>query len=500
MRKKLLMIAAAGLMASACGNKTNGAAGDADSTATDSVLTAEAAQAQQTDTVPRPMYLCLTPSHKYMEMLYWREVTEPTADECGEEFIREVHADWELQESFRRNLPQYKTLLADGKTLHLKFLGEQLTDPDGNPASLGMLHGREGIPAQSARYEVTDAKGKEIWSGIAVTDEYLQTRRRLPIKVEGKEPHYPKLSAQIVATLEKRYGMKAERSKKLYTIDGRYTVGTLQFKGEWKDAPKTMYGNDHVALALEVIALGDSVWACEQLGYYDEAEGPTWNVDDDGEYLPCDILEAFEGPQGLELCYVHHAPESREVGLFLLRGGRYEQLSYAIYHVPYDEELPLWKRDIAEMQRLYKANALEDGTGPLTRYAVINVDMDNQTEIWAREASDNGGGALFLHSADGVQLVSVESSKMKFHFRQKDWNTGYVYIGGSMGGPTYYEKVVKLKGSRIVETLETNRVYDDIDATLNGRKITADQAQAWLDAMPREDYNHNANWQEFNAE
>ena len=60
-----------------------------------------------------------------------------------------------------------------------------LKDPDGNTPSIGQLHGREEIPSLCARYKLVNPSDEndEALGIVAVTDSYLQTRRRLTVKI-----------------------------------------------------------------------------------------------------------------------------------------------------------------------------------------------------------------------------------------------------------------------------------------------------------------------------
>ena len=66
------------------------------------------------------------------------------------------------------------------------------------------------------------------------------------------------------------------------------------------------------------------------------ANDQTWNVDDDGMYIPTGINAAFDGPKGLELYYVRTAPESCAVGRYTINKGNLEKRNYSTYYVYYD--------------------------------------------------------------------------------------------------------------------------------------------------------------------
>lgn len=405
-RSYLLVAGIAAWLLSACGGKTQPAGGDADSVSADNVVPTE-----QNDTTPPPMFL-LGRSGGYAEMCYWAQLEQPWKTKDNADY----YDAWALQDRFCRNARQYVNLLVGGKVVGVKFVDEVLKDPDGNLPSIGELHGRAEIPALGARFIVADAKERKALGqgSVVVTDAYLKTRKLLPVK--WKEGTAPRLPADIVAQLETRYGMKAQHSEWCSTIGDRYKQGIVQFAGAYKAAPKTSDGTAR-CLALEVIADGDKVYAHEALGYYADGEC-TWNVDDGGEYIPCTIEAAFEGPRGLELCYTHPAPESCAFGMFYLRDGKYEQLEYSIYHSMIDEEIPVWKKDIAEMQKLYVAADPHDREGvKFTKWAHTFVDYTNEW-IWLRDKDDTHG-AIFLRKDGKFRLVATETAKLRFSRGEK---------------------------------------------------------------------------------
>ena len=311
---KKLMFLAICLMAMMMGCKQKGQKSPENSK--DSVTAVIDSIIEENDTTPLPMFL-VGNDGKYMQMLYWTNFEEPKKSGDDDEFFETYHKRWELQEMFRRNAAQYTNLLCGDKIIKVKFVDEVQKDPDGNTPSVGEIHSREGIPSLCARYDYANPKEKphkqsliDSWGLVVCTDSYLASRKRLDIQhLQADDYSYTtKLPADIVQKLEAQYGMKAESAVKTCVIDGRYTMGAVQFKGEYKNAPKDKYDPDRkFALALEVLIDSGKVYILEQLGYFDPQYGSSWNVDADG-YFPNDITAAFEGPKGLELCYTH-SPE-----------------------------------------------------------------------------------------------------------------------------------------------------------------------------------------------
>ena len=223
------------------------------------------------DHVPMPMFLITADEH-YRMMLYWIGVEEPVKTDDTEEYFDEVFSSWKIQEQFRKHAAEYTNLLAGNKYVKVRYVDEVLKNPDGNPASVGEIHGRPQIPAQCARFELVNPKDadEENIGWIIVTDSYLKSRKRLDIKLPTGED-YPPLPSSVVKKLEKQYGMKALRSTKGGVIGGRYTFGSLQFEGEYK-VPLSDENDDQKSLALEVLIDGDDVYTVEKVGYYYNGE------------------------------------------------------------------------------------------------------------------------------------------------------------------------------------------------------------------------------------
>ena len=461
--KKLTLTAliAAAVMIS-CTNKGQTAPADnSDSLATDSTAIAEA----PADTTPQPMFVYCH-DHGKIQMIYWASKGDS------------------LQDCFSRNAAAYTNLLSDnGQTLKLKFIGEQLKNPDGEDMYGGEIHGNPNIPAPGLLYAMADSKksGRCWGMNVVVTDSYLATRQLVKTKLYGYDSK-KSLPANVVKQLEEQYKMKAEASKLCASSD-RYTYGTVQFKGPWKTVER--YGQkSQVALALEVITDGNKVYSYPVEGYYSESEGSTWNADDGGEYLPSDVT-LFEGPNGLEICYVHGAPESITVGMMYVRDGKLQQQCYEIYHSMIDERDPLWKKDIAKMRQLYLAHDRNANKAyPLTKWCYIDIDMDGKDEIWMRN-SDNLHGALFLRQGDDFKLITVETDQLRPAFTERKDGIGYVNIYGTKGGNVMWQEVIGLKDSKIVERFTATDIDGDItEATLNGKTIQKWEAANHLDALP----------------
>ena len=487
--KKLLLLAIA-LLAVMVGCKNKGQTAPADEK--DSVKAVIDSIIEENDTTPLPMFL-IGGDGKYMHMLYWANIEEPQRSEGDEEYFDTWHKTWEFQEMFRRNAAQYTNRIIGGEIKKIKFVDEVLKDPDGNTPSIGEIHGREEIPALCARFDFVNPKDKNpdepTWGVVICTDSYLNSRKQLKIEGVDVVDSYPELPAEVVKKMEKEYGMKADNSKKIGVIDGRYIHGTIEFKGEYTGSPRQTGaglapGADSdrkYALALEVLIDSDRIYKLEQLGYYDETYGATWNADADG-YIPNDIVAAFEGPKGLELCYTHGAPESFCVGMIYLRDGKLIEHQYEMFHALIDEETPVWKKDIAEMKKLFLEQDPENKYVDLTKWAHCYLDYDNEW-IWLRDEKDENG-AMFIRKDGKFKYIAAETPKLKFS-RASQGNTYYLLLSGSAGGPATYLQVLAFENGKQTERFNALSIYGEIDEChLNGKTLSKELGQAYIDKLP----------------
>ena len=483
---KRLMLLAVCAMAVMISCKQKGQTAPAD--AKDSLEAVIDSIIEENDTTPLPMFL-IGDDGKYMQMLYWARVEEPQKGDDDDDWFEISHKRWERQEMFRRNAAQYTNLLTEKGVVKVKFIDEVLKDPDGDTPSIGEIHGREGIPSLCARFGFVNPKQKvdgSNWGLVIATDSYLNSRQRLDVKsCQGSDYNYPKLPADIVKQLETKYGMKAQTSQKTCTIGDRYTMGAIEFKGEYKNAPKDPNDSDRkFALALEVlIDSGKVSCVLEQLGYYDDEYGSAWNADADG-YIPNSIEAAFEGPKGLELCYAHGAPESFCIGMLFPRDGKLIEMEYECYHAMVDEEIPVWKSDIAEMKKIFLDNDTHSHKYvELTKWAHCYIDYDNEW-IWLRDKDDKNG-AFFIRKDGKFKLVDVENAYQSPSSCQKD-GISYLKFSGSPGGPSMQHIIYAFKDGKQLWKLFVLQVYDDIsECMLNDKEISKEEGQALFEKIPQ---------------
>ena len=431
-----------------------------------------------------PMFMLIS-NNDVMQMVYWSYVEEPQMDEEYPEFYDNAHQAWELQERFRRNASKYTKLIIDGiKTRDVKYVDEILLNPDGEQMFPGELHSRPEIPSPGARFTFQDPSKSTDDGIVIVTDNYLATHKALKIKPATSGSELP-LDPDVIKKMEKKYGMKVSRSLKCNIIGDRYTYGVLQFEGEYKNtSKKKRYPDERSALALEIITDGDKIYSYPVEGWYDPEYGPTWNADDGGEYQPSRIEAAFEGPQGTEFCFIHWAPESATTGILNLSNGKLDRQEYAVYHSLIDEAIPVWKKDIEEMKRIY----LDDDPGEhefvkLSKWTHVFIDYEGE-QIWiSDEAEENG--AFFSREDGKFILVGTVRANFKPSFPESRDGKHYLVISGPAGGPSYYTEIFKFSGGKYVESFNALEVYGELDGgSLNGENIGAEQAKAYMQAVP----------------
>jgi hypothetical protein len=450
-------------------------------------MMAHGSVAAKNNTATLPPMFALGINHGMMQVVYWTYTEEPQYDAEYGEFYEEEHQAWLLQENLRHNAALYTKLIVDGdKTRDVKYVDEVLLNPDGEKIFPGELHGRPQIPSPGARYALIGepALNDEEQPGIViVTDSYLATHKPMTIKPASEDEILP-LPSNVIKAMEDTYGMKVERSMQSCIIGDRYMHGALQFKGEYMHPQKDRGPDYKAALALEIITDGNKIYSYPVEGYYFPDEGPTWNADDGGEYYPSQIAAAFDGPQGPEFCFIHWAPESATTGTFFIKDGTLNRQEYAVYHTLVDENLPVWKKDIAEMKRLYVAeDPYENENVVLTKWAHVFIDWDGE-QIWiSDEAEENG--AFFSREDGELKLISTVRANLKPSFPESQNGNNYLILSGPAGGPSYYIEVFKLQGGKVVERFNALEIYGEIDeCSLNGKTISAEEGKAYLEAIP----------------
>ena len=449
------------------------------------------------ETTPPPMFL-MGISNGMMQMVYWAEKEEPKVNEDNAEIFDVMHQEWALQDIFRCHAKQYTKLIAQGiRTAGVRYVDEIWLNPDGEPLYLGELHGQPVMPSPGARFALADDSSlpEDFLGTVVVTDSYLASHRPLEIRPASEEDIMP-LPESVTRQMEKKYGMTVAGSVMNSIIGDRYTYGVLQFEGEYKHPKRIIDPEYKAALALEIITDGDIIYSYPVEGYYFPDEGPTWHADDGGEYFPGQIAAAFEGPQGPEFYFVHWAPESATTGRFLIRNGQLDCQNYTVYHSLIDEEIPVWKKDIEEMKRLYVAeDPHENENVILSKWAHVYLDYGGE-QIWISNETEEDG-AFFTREDGELKLIGITRPNLSPSFPQSKDGNHYLVLSGPAGGPSYYYEIYTLRDGQVVERFNVLTVYGEIDGcSLNGKEISAEEGKAYLNAIP-DATEHYIDWHEI---
>ena len=466
-----IFLCVAALMAGCKGGQTQNEATDEDTTKAEVAVEDEVEDADEEVLMPTFIYYF---NKDNMQVVYWREHEAPEKPDEDDEY-KDWYDDalrlWKEQDMLLRNADKYNRMyITKDKFVNVKFLEERYINPDGEPYGVGQLHCAT-MPSAGLRYAFADPNEKlkaQEWGVLytLVADEYLQTRTILPIKENSwsstrSDKPFP---AAVVKQLEEEYGMKTQRSHIAAFLGDRYKYGTVQFK------PK----NDK-AIALEVITDGDNVYSFPVEGYYEPGYGPTWNVDDEGIYLPSGVTMAFEGPDGPELCYIHHAPESCTTGHLYIRDGKLVKEDQSCYYVNIDEGYakPLWKKDREKYVKAVEDYDPEFKNYELDSWAYIDIDKDGVDEIWLKSYNPEVGAILSIKGAPTV--LCTTDSKM-----QASLYKGAILVSGPCGGPCIYTQIITMKNSQKLTSLEYTECEGEVDGYYRaGEEISEAEAMTF---------------------
>lgn len=256
----------------------------------------------------------------HMQVVYWNSLEE----------MEEITESYDMQKEVQAKADQYTKMVVNDKLVNLKLVEERLKDEEGNDLYPGCL-ARKGISLPGLKYTLENPnlnlKPSE-WGTmyVLVTDEFVDKHELLPIQRNAwrSEEMDKPLSADVIQSLESEYGMECQRSHIVCQVLDRFTFGILQFKVK-----------EEKALALKVLVDGDKVYSLPDEGSLYENE-PTWNVDDGGIYLPIQVLNVFDGPEGPVVCFNKWAPESCTTGFLTLEDGKLVEHRQAMYYVQVD--------------------------------------------------------------------------------------------------------------------------------------------------------------------
>lgn len=411
-----------------------------------------------------------------MQVVYWDEVNRESTEVV----------DWDSQEGVRALAHLYTNLYTSPQSsLKIEYSGEKLINPDGEMYDYGQLH-NEWMPSAGLKYRIVSGNPEPEERGVyaITTEDYAATHKLLPIKLNdwyGDSQDQP-LPLAVVGALEEKYSMKAQRSHKVARIGDRYTYGVLQFEP-----------SGDKAIALDVLIDGsNAIYSVAHEGMYEPQYGPTWNVDDEGIYLPCRPLVAFADNDGVEICFVRYAPESCAVGVMRLCGESFVRDDLAIYYVNIDEGYakPLWKKDLAKMEAIYQSADPENKDVTFNHWAYLDIDGDGIDEIWLRDENDEDGAIFSLRDAEPV-MICTEDHRAKASFYK-----GRICVSGPAGGPSYTYEDYTLRDSRVEHCLAMLTVEGEIDAcALDEVEIDPSRAKELRAQLPNEPLDIYPTWQ-----
>ena len=319
------------LLLAACGNKQQPADTE-NAQVTDSVeakaAVAETADSASVQSEDAPVFIYFADaSHSIVP--FWCELSRKEYEENDDGGIS--LRNWELQERFRQHASQYTKVLGNGKWFDMKMLEEQQPNHE-KDIFVGNL--RASIDNMAGvKYAFTDAASaknaafKESFRTLFlfVTDDYLKSHKMIDVKNNrwSSEANDKPMPKDVVAKLETEYGQKCKRSHTVCSFGGNYVYGLVQFE------PK-----DEQVVALEVLTDGTNVYSVSDSTSYDQETGEySWNVDDEGIYLPTYLDAVFEGKEGLELYFMHYAPESTTVGKMHVVDGKLVKNVLCVFYV-----------------------------------------------------------------------------------------------------------------------------------------------------------------------
>ena len=251
------------------------------------------------DDIPMPTFLYFM-GKDAMQVIYWADVSATDREDTS----------WQLQQQVRRDAPKYTKLLYDNsRFLDVRYVGEIQKDPLGNDAEYGCIRNK-WYPLKGLKYELVHPD--DVRKGSSYFDEFF-----------------------CLLLTEDYMKSRCFIQKLIAKIGDRYTYGIVQFQPQGERA-----------LALEVVTDEDEIYVVEEEGRFDPNEPySVWNVDDEGDYHAGKLFAAFEGPQGLELCFLRLAVESATTGWMFLRDGQLVREEVACYYVYPENPKPEWVKE-----------------------------------------------------------------------------------------------------------------------------------------------------------
>jgi hypothetical protein len=168
--------------------------------------------------------------------------------------------------------------------------------------------------------------------------------------------------------------------------------------------------------------------------------------------------------------------------MFFEREDILEELEYECYHNMIDEEIPIWKKDFATMQKMYQADERSDRDVKLTKWSHCYIDYDNEW-IWLTNEDENNG-AFFIRKDGKFTLVAVETPNLRPSSCRKN-EYSYLKLAGPAGGPSWQQEIHAFKNGEPIWTLFVLEVEGEINGcALNDKDISVEECRKYLDQVP----------------
>ena len=211
----------------------------------------------------------------------------------------------------------------------------------------------------------------------AVTQKFLDSNTIVDVKNTAGQNE--KMPADLRTKLEAKYKNKITASRKCASIDGgKANLYTAQF----------VPGKDS-CLAVRVLQDGDKTYIYEDYAKVWPGEGPSWHVDDEGEYVPVHVQIAVRDKNGLKLFFSEFAPESSSFGVIYTKKDKLYNEFYSSYYnyVDYnDDSLPAPKEAFFKIWE----KCFNEETPLPESYRKIDLDADDCDEILLKSSSEDG--------------------------------------------------------------------------------------------------------------
>ena len=165
------------------------------------------------------------------------------------------------------------------------------------------------------------------------------------------------------------------------------------------------------------------------------------------------------------------------------RDNKLIELEYECFHSLIDEEIPVWKKDLAAMDKMYHADEMGDKNVKLTKWAHCYIDYNNEW-IWMRDKDDKNG-AFFIRKDDTFTLIAIENPRLR-PSRCENNGINYLKLAGPAGGPSWQQEIHAFQNGKRIWKLNVLEVEGEInDCSLNGKTISKEEGKTYLAKIPQ---------------